>query len=103
MDSDKEFANRKYSEKQELKEKMKALVEDINAVGESIKRMLKCPDCSTPYSSYINSSLNHLQCDCGFVLSIRKDGIALCNMDEKYRDLSDTDWGMDRIVIRTTT
>lgn len=101
MDANKDFANKKYSERVELKELMKALVDSINVEGESIKSALKCPDCASPYSSYINSSLNHLQCDCGFVLSIHKDEITLCNMDEKYRDLSDTDWGMDRIIIKT--
>jgi len=100
MDANKDFANKKYSERVELKELMKALVDSINVEGESIKSALKCPDCASPYSSYINSSLNHLQCDCGFVLSIRKDKITLCNMEEKYKDLSDTDWGMDRIIIK---
>lgn len=100
MDSNKEFANKKYSERQELKERMKGLVQDINAEGESIKGALKCPDCTTPYSSYNNSSLNHLQCDCGFVLNIRKDEITFSNVDEKYKDLSDSDWGMDRISIK---
>lgn len=99
MDSNKEFANKKYSERQELKERMKDLVQDINSEGESIKRALKCPDCTTPYSSYNNSSLSHLQCDCGFVLNIRKDGITFSNVDKKYKDLTDSDWGMDRISI----
>ncbi len=102
MDSNKEFANKKYSERLELKEKMKALVEDINAEGEMIKRALKCPDCSTPYSSHNNSSLSHLQCDCEFVLNIRKDEITFYNINEKYKELSESDWGMDYIRIETS-
>ena len=101
MDSNKEFANKKYSERLELKERMKALVGDINAEGEAIMKVLKCPDCSAPYSSYNNSSLNHLQCDCEFVLNIRKGEITLSNVNEKYKELSEADWGMDYIKIIT--
>jgi len=101
MDSNKEFANKKYSERLELKERMKALVGDINAEGEAIMKVLKCPDCSAPYSSYNNSSLNHLQCDCEFVLNIRKGEITLSNVNEKYKELSEADWGMDYIEIIT--
>ena len=82
---------------------MKALVGDINAEGEMIKKVLKCPDCSTPYSSHNNSSLSHLQCDCEFVLNIRKGEITLSNVNEKYKELTESDWGMDYIRITTSS
>ena len=101
MDSNKEYNNTRYLERQELKEIMKALIDSINSDGESIKSLLKCPDCSTPYSPYKNLSLNYLQCDCEFVLNISKDKITFRNVNEKYKDLSEDDWGMDYITINT--
>lgn len=99
MDSDKDFANSKYSDRVELKEKMRNLVADINDEGESLSQLLKCPDCATPYPSYNHMSLSHLQCACGFVLNTRVDGITFSNVNEKYKDLSLADWGMDYIDI----
>lgn len=101
MDSNKEFANKKYSERLELKERMKDLVDDINTEGELIKGTLRCPDCSTPYSPHNNTSLTYLQCDCEFVLNIRKSEICFFNVNAKYKDLRESDWGMDYIRIET--
>ena len=90
------FKQRNKREQDSLLKDMSALVNDINAKRDEIKKILVCPKCGKQYRS---NNLRYLVCDCGFICDITNDNMKFFHQhkDSTYSNITVKGWGMDAV------
>jgi hypothetical protein len=90
--------NKNRRSRDEIIEKTKELIYQINSNNERLKTAyLYCPSCTEPLPFYKREPLNYFQCPaCSYLLdSANGNTVILKNLEPKYSELTDNDWGMD--------
>ena len=99
LEADAQFKHRSRPDRDKIKLSMISLVNDINDHAKKILLHLKCQDneCHLAIHRQDAKQLGYLKCDCGFVLDSTNRHILFKNKDERFKDLTSVDWGMDYV------
>lgn len=94
------FVRKNHPQQQGILKDITTLINDIDTESNKIKKLLYCPNCLSSYRPYDMSRLSYIQCpNCQFILDSSSNIIRLHNSEDKYKDLSPIDWGMDYIEV----
>lgn len=94
------YLNRSRADEEMIQNSIKHLVNDIKQKSNDLSNSIYCLGCQN--HNHINiiylRNLKYIKCnECHFVLDSTTNRVVLKNTDEKYRRLSEDDWGMDYI------
>ena len=100
LSQNEEYKKRSRSDRDEIRNGIESLVNDINKQSIRLFSQIVCFNCMNTIPRRNLRQLSYIQCDCGFILDSTGSRIIYKNKDEKYAELSNTDWGMDYVEIR---